>query len=164
MHEYALLWGIKRSFLRYLAHQPSSRASVGGGAASTTDHRFLFPASGAVDSLSPTSAGILRFEGDVRLTAYGGMLDLVVAEPWIEIDAISTRLSVVAYDADRNTLVRTVVADLTEQESEQDGSRSRHWEARLSATGAPVFGDVYVVGEMLDSAAVVPIDSSVGKM
>lgn len=151
MIEISFAWGIKQSFLRYLANLPGTQASVGGGAAFTKDNRFVFPAAEGVGKDGLTAAGTVKFEGEVRLTAHGGMLDLVLSDPWVDIDRRTARLSFVTNRSAGPGLVRTVVCELLEQPGESDDSR-RAWEARLADSGVHVFGDTYAAGEVLDPA------------
>ena len=151
MTEISFAWGIKQSFLRYLAKLPGTQASVGGGAAFTNDNRFVFPAAEGVGNDGLTVAGTVKFEGDVHLTAHGGMLDLILSDPWVDIDGRTARLSFVTHRSAGAGLARTVVCELLEQPGESDNSR-RAWETRLADTGVHVFGDTYAVGEVLDPA------------
>lgn len=72
-----LEWGIKQSLVRYVAGMADG-ALAAGGPATAVGGGFQFPA-----AARPQADGTLRFAGSVTLTAHGGMLRLVVAEPWL---------------------------------------------------------------------------------
>lgn len=73
----ALEWGIKQSLVRYIASMADG-SIVASDPATVTECGFRFPAT------PPLQAnGTLHFAGSVTLTAHGGMLRLVVAEPWL---------------------------------------------------------------------------------
>ena len=73
----ALEWGIKQSLVRYIAGMADG-AIVASEPATEAEGGFRFPA-----AAPPQAAGTLRFAGSVTLTGHGGMLRLVVAEPWL---------------------------------------------------------------------------------
>lgn len=73
----ALEWGIKQSLVRYIAGMADG-AIVASEPASVVEGGFRFLA-----ATPPQASGTLRFAGSVTLTGHGGMLRLVVAEPWL---------------------------------------------------------------------------------
>lgn len=73
----ALEWGIKQSLVRYIAGMADG-VVVAGEPATGAKGGFRFPT-----AAPPQADGTLRFAGSVMLTGHGGMLRLVVAEPWL---------------------------------------------------------------------------------
>lgn len=153
MTQSSLVWGVKRSFLRYLSNLPGTQASIADGAASTRDHRFVFPAADPIQSVR-TMMGTVKFEGEVRFTSHGGMLDVMLADPWLEIDGSTARLSFMT-NREAGRRERIVIADLLEQQA-TSGDSTRLWETTLAQPGVRVFGDTYLVGELMDPVWVVP--------
>ena len=146
MDSIACLWGIKASFLGYVAKQHGAEVSIGGGTATTTTNEFLFPATVDMPAIGPDG---MKFEGDVQFTAHGGMLNVVLADPWIQLDQNQTVLSVITGGYSGSTGTRTVIAELVEREPvDADGSVT--YNATLASTGVQVFDGVYAPGEPLD--------------
>lgn len=108
---WSLSWGIKASFLLYVGRQLGSEASVGGGAGYTSGHEFTFPESTESPVDLGAERGVLKFEGDVRLRAHGGLLDVWMADPWVELDAPVSTLSL-ASGRSPDRARRTVIAAL----------------------------------------------------
>lgn len=73
----ALEWGIKQSLVRYIAGMAEGMI-VASEPATGGEGGFRFPT-----AAPPQADGTLRFAGSVTLTGHGGMLRLVVAEPWL---------------------------------------------------------------------------------
>ena len=155
MTEFALLWGVRATFVRYVARQPGASASVGGGAASTSDNRFVFPSFSADASADSTAATTMEFAGSVQFTAHGGILDLLLADPWLEENRRTLRLSFATRGAN-GQLSRTAVAELIEKPAGRHDEGRRHWEAKLTQQGSAVFGGMYSPGESLDPVFLIP--------
>jgi hypothetical protein len=76
---HALEWGIKQSLVRYVLGMHDGSVAV-TKPASATEAGYRFPA----DAARPTSSdGALRFSGTVTLSGHGGLLKIVVADPWL---------------------------------------------------------------------------------
>lgn len=148
MDSIVCLWGIKASFLQYLARQRGSEASIGGAARTTPSREFLFPA--AERAVFPPAAGygLLKFEGDVQFSAYGGMLRVVLADPWIEFGEDRTVLSLVTGSYSGSEQGRLVVAELVERERTREGGWVVY-DATLAPSGVEVFNGVYAPGQPL---------------
>jgi hypothetical protein len=151
--EGSLRWGVKATFLHYLARTPGTRVSVGGGAGYLETGEFTFPAARYVDPDPEFRGGIVQFEGDVRFVGHGGLMSVGLAEPWIELDRCRARLSF-AHDGGHGEAgmpARVALADL-EWDVAERGEGSSGWRtasASLLPAGGPVFNDVYGVGEPL---------------
>ncbi|TAP39153.1 HtaA domain-containing protein [Arthrobacter sp. S39] len=154
MNSIACLWGIKASFMRYLAMQHGTQASIGGGAAATAKNEFLFPAAPGVGFLPAAGPGGMRFEGDVHFIAHGGLLNVVLADPWIQRVGDQILLSFITGEYSGSSVTPTVLAELVERQSaEDDGSVT--FDATLASSGIHVFGGVYAAGEPLDPIRIV---------
>ncbi|MGD6979063.1 MULTISPECIES: HtaA domain-containing protein [Citricoccus] len=149
-----LSWGVKGSFTRYVASMPDGRYGAGHGATETADGAFFFELDDASGYDPRAQEGLVKYRGDVRFKAHGGMLFVMIVDPWLEFHEDGVLLTVV--DAERwpDRDHRITLATLRPDER---GSRGlppgwRCQEARLSAEGAAVFNDVYPVGEVLEPA------------
>ncbi|MFC7859422.1 HtaA domain-containing protein [Arthrobacter koreensis] len=73
-----LVWGLKESFLAYVAGCPDGSVELSPGTGQLPDGSFYF----SPDPDAPAPA--LHFRGGVRLRAHGGMLDVCLADPRVE--------------------------------------------------------------------------------
>lgn len=141
-----LRWGIKASFVRYVAGMPDGTMSVTGGAVETPEG-FVFPVRDARSFDTKTGSGIVRFEGDVRFRAHHGMLQVRVADPELSVDERGARLSVEGPDGTRLT-----VAELGTPRPAEGGGLEIP--AALTAEAVSYFNDVYPEGTALDPLVV----------
>lgn len=139
-------WGIKASFLAYLAHLPDAAMSATDGAVDSPEG-FVFPLEDASDFDARTGAGELRFRGDVRLRGHGGMLSVRFANPRVTVDDVGPRLSV--EDA---VGARLRVATLGTPKSADGGGIEIP--AALTAEAVACFNDVYPEGTGLDPVVI----------
>lgn len=150
---FGMIWGIKRSFLAYLARQPGTRDMFGDGAGKLPTGQYSFDLSNDDDFDAVAPAGTLKFRGTVRLIAHRGHLVVTISDPWIVLDergsgrlSISTRTSESGEDSRRDLL------DLNAPRPGID-DRGLLWtgiEAALTASAVDVFNEVYPPGEPLD--------------
>jgi len=147
-----LSWGVKASFNRYVDSMPDGRRGAGYGAAETQDGVFFFELEDASDYDVDTRQGVVKYRGDVRYKAHGGMLFVMIVDPWLEFHGDLASLTVV--DAERwpQRDHRITLATLLPDEGGADRLPSgwRSLEARLSPRGVEVFNDVYSIGELLE--------------
>lgn len=146
-----LFWGIKRSFLQYIARMPDGDCSVTDGADPDVDARFRF----AVDRISPVvdHEWTVLCRGDVRFAGHHGMLFVQIADPMLTIRGTSGHLSVVdgpavregVRDARRTLASFDVVSDPDHADDIVTATG-----VRLVAEGAEIFNDVYPAGELFD--------------
>jgi hypothetical protein len=147
-----LSWGVKGSFTRYVDSMPDGRYGAGRGATETGGGIFFFELDDA-SGYDPTAReGIVKYRGDVRYKAHGGMLFVMVVDPWLEFHGDAAWLTVV--DAERwpDHDHRITLATLRPDEQGSRGLPTgwRCFEARLSPKGVEVFNEVYPVGEVLE--------------
>jgi hypothetical protein len=147
--EGVLCWGVKVTFLQYLARTPGTRVSVGGGAGYLETDEFAFPAARYVDADPELRRGIVQFEGDILVVGHGGLMSVGLAEPWIELNGSRATLSFAHLGPPAGTPARFAMAELEWNVAEGGGDSSgwRTAAARLLPTGGPVFNDVYAPGE-----------------
>lgn len=135
-----LIWGIKDSFLLYVGAIPDGICEVSGGVAPHSAGRFFFP---------PTHIEG-AFAGTLRVTAYGGILDVTVASPRIISSVDGQELVVETLDN-----ARPVMRVASLQSVESDGAGIAEYEATLLADAGSWLGDAYAVGTRLDRVTVV---------
>jgi Htaa len=137
-----LRWGIKASFISYVVGMPDGSMSVTDGAVADSGG-FLFPVRDASAFDSRTGSGILRFGGDVRLRAHGGMLQVRISDPELVVDEEGQRLSIEDSGGARLTIAHLGIP------SQTDGG-GLEIPAVLTAAGVPYFNDVYPERTPLD--------------
>ncbi|MDT9592128.1 HtaA domain-containing protein [Nocardioides zeae] len=144
-----LRWGIKQSFLEYIARMPDGRGTVSDGATPTEFNEMVFEPDGVERSDERVSR--LRFRGDVRFAGHHGFLFVRLADPWVSIEGDRGALSVLDVHepdtAPRIPLVTFAVSD------HQVVKAVEYWTAnavRLTEEGCEVFNKVYPPGELFD--------------
>ncbi|MFV2178564.1 HtaA domain-containing protein [Actinomadura sp. LOL_016] len=127
-----LLWGVKASFRQYVRQTGGTEEPH--GKATRREDRFAF---------EPAGDG-LRFEGEVRFQAHGGMLAVTVADPWI----VDGMLSVVDTDYLPDRTHRVDIARLGPV-TPAEGGRAEAI-PYLTTLGVRLLGDVYSVQTEMD--------------
>lgn len=135
-------WGVKSSFVSYVARMPDGAMSVTGGAASTDDG-YVFPVRDATDFDARTGSGTLRFEGDLRFRAHAGMLQVRLADPEVETTGNGAWLTVLDAAGERIPLCHLG----TPHPADGGGIEIP---TALTVQGVPYFNDVYPEGTSLD--------------
>ncbi|MET1064845.1 MAG: HtaA domain-containing protein [Arthrobacter sp.] len=148
-----LSWGIKRSFIDYIASLPDGSVSTADGATVSESSLFCFsPQSADYDADGGT--GVLRFRGDVRLAGHHGMLLVRLLDPWITFTSGSGVLSISTGDGgDHN---RAAVAFLSPPKPRRaDGSLVwDHVEVVISPEGSDLFDGQYAAGQPMDPLSI----------
>jgi hypothetical protein len=142
-----LEWGLKRSLYEYVSGT-NGEIVTAGAAVIAPNFRFNFPLMKAIQTDGPEGKTLLKFAGGMRFRAHQGLMEIVVDDPWIEMDSIGSRLSASLGSASE----RSVLADLAYIEPELRGRETR-WDevpARLARTGTGLFDFRYAPGEELD--------------
>ncbi|WP_375388640.1 HtaA domain-containing protein [uncultured Amnibacterium sp.] len=131
-----LRWGVKGSFLRYVERSGPSRIA---GYRGDPDGPFEFEWVSRED-------GTERFDGEIDITAHGGMLRLHLRDPWLRSAASGT--GVLSFDVVGDE--RQDVLDLVP--AERDGE----WAARLTTAAgtSDLFGGYYTAGTVMDAVFV----------
>ena len=148
-----LTWGIKRSFMDYIAGLPDGAVSAAGGATLTASGEFCFaPAGSEYDPARGT--GVLRFRGDVRVAGHHGMMFVRLLDPWVEFTAGHGVLSISTGDgggkerADVGTLRTAAPRNV-------DGFLVwEHVDVAISEAGSELFDGQYAAGQAMDKLVI----------
>lgn len=152
-----LTWGVKRSFLDYIAGLPDGSVSAAAGATLLEPGLFCFApdhvdeATGSAGSGydAARGTGALRFRGDVRLAGHHGMLLVRLLDPWITFTGGSGVLSISTGGSSQE---RTTVAFVRAAAPRAvDGSLVwEHVEVVISPEGSELFDGQYAAGQPMD--------------
>lgn len=135
-----LRWGIKSSFLEYLAGLDDVVIETSGGASRGADGTFSWPGEWVQSGMSTT--------GRVLIRAHGGMLELDIADPALALEQERTVLEITQHGrriivaTSNQVLTRGGVAELA---------------LTLTAAGAQAFGGVYPMGTPLDALTLIEV-------
>jgi hypothetical protein len=148
-----LSWGVKQSFRSYI-DAAGGTVDLAAGAERAPDGAFLFP-EGPESTLARGPDGRLtgqgRFEGQVSFKAHGGMLNVVLTDPWVEATEGGLVLTVAASATRRVTFAKLDAAAMT---TEGDATALP---AAITLDGMFILGDHYPPGTALDVVRVVGV-------
>ena len=140
-----LTWGVKQSFRGYI-DAAGGTIAVAGGAERAPDG-FLFP-QGPESTLAQGPDGRLtgvgRFQGQVSFNAHGGMLNVVLTDPWVEATEAGLILTVAA-SATRRVAFAKLDADAMTTEGD-----ATVLPTAITLDGMFILGDHYPPGTVLD--------------
>ncbi|MGV9869509.1 HtaA domain-containing protein [Rhodococcus koreensis] len=136
MRPVALLWGVKDSFVAYIAR--FGEISIKAPAMRVGD-RFRFPLVEHDDQLS-------QFSGSVVFTAHGSALNVEITDPWIH-SAPTPHLTVAGTVATRTAGQRLRLAELSSSVASEPDQTV---DTELASAGAVVFDFQYRSSEKLD--------------
>jgi hypothetical protein len=144
-----LVWGVKQSFRNYV-EATGGTIEAAGEAERLEDGVFAFaPAPDAASALDsggrPT--GTVKFQGEVRFQAHGGMLSVFLADPSIELDAEGAVL-MVADAPSRKFRIPIARLDLSAAEPLVEGGLSIP--SAVTIEGMQLLGDHYPPRTPLD--------------
>lgn len=151
-----LRWGVKTSFLAYLERMPDGAIDE-IGAAVLADGVVRFPAAEGDDA---GASAPLRFAGGIRCTGHAGMLDLAIADPWLEEGPGGRELSIADPYAPGARVALATVADLIAgtvagPAGAPPTPARRGTGLALTAAGADLFFGPYEAGTPLDDFVIV---------
>ncbi|MEU9168671.1 HtaA domain-containing protein [Streptomyces sp. NPDC048420] len=129
----ALIWAVKESFTAYVR---SFGAIELTRPAEETADGFRFP-------LATVEGDVLKFVGAAIFRAHAGLLDVVVADPWLHTSGTGWFISVA--DVSQPTGPRTRIASLPGPPAAVLGAH----DAVLTRDGTPLFDHQYRTGETL---------------
>lgn len=133
MSEVVLDWGVKASFRGYVAAAGGAITVVPPAIAGDDIARF---------PMAISEPGDVRFRGAIRFTAHHGLLDVTIADPWIEASENGSNLTAAGTSGRR-----IAIATLGPPEAIVGGTRRS---AALTRAGCSLLGDFYRVGTALD--------------
>lgn len=137
--ETGLAWGVKASFLRYVASDTTSETTISAGAGELVGGGFYFTPADA-------TATRLAFRGIVSFRAHGGLLRVVIADPVIDLETATMHVRV-----DEQGTLRPLV-DLELPDPDRSGG-FHTWHdvsSSLRPESVEAFGDVYGPGTPFD--------------
>lgn len=137
----ALHWGVRESFVRYVATMPGGEVSVGGGATMSPRNDFVFPLVDDDQFDWSAANGVLRFGGDLRMVGHHGMLQVTIAHPVLELADGLGRLLIASPTQEDGVFA---IVDVQERPSEDGGVRL--FSTALVPGAVPFFNDVYPAG------------------
>ena len=146
-----LSWGIKQSFNQYVDATRDGQRGAGAGATEMPDGTFFFELADATEFDPATGLGIIKYQGDVRYKAHGGVLFVMIVDPWLEFGRNGAELSVVNTEHWPQRDNRMVLATL--EPSEALLGLPPGWaclQALITPSGVELFNNVYAPGEALD--------------
>lgn len=148
-----LHWRIKDSFVRYVLAGSDGAYAVTDGAEDDGNGNFFFPVRSV--ERDAEDGWRLRFGGDVRFSAHGGMLRVAFVDPVVTIGATIGTLEVSSAGGSTVTIARVERAEPQRREG------LLFWpplSAGLTKDGVGLLGGVYPVGELLDPLRIVLAD------
>jgi hypothetical protein len=151
-----MVWGVKSTFLNYVAQSPGSRQQTGFGSGRTASGEFFFAMSDDSEFDRDSLTGRLRFQGLVQLSAHRGMLRVQLINPWLTVAKTEATLCVLdtsrpLEDDARIDLVRVVLDPPT-----TDG-QTIMWQSAdtyIAESASALFNNVYPAGEPFDPMTV----------
>lgn len=152
-----LTWGIKQSFVSYITG-PIAHGSITTSGNATGAYPFSW-SSGSSTLNADATAGSASFTGTVAFTGHGGLLDLTLSNPRIELtgattgtlyaDVVSKSLSSGQPESFPGVAFASLVlpaATISDSTATWSGVT-----ATLTETGAPAFAGFYAAGTALDT-------------
>lgn len=146
-----LTWGIKRSFIRYIAGLADGSHSERDGAYLSESSSFTFPVAPETGTISD---GVLRFRGTVRIGGHGGMLGVLLSDPCIEMSGDTGILSVIDPAGYPGRYRRVPLAELVIERDVHEGVQILRCAASLAEPGVEVFAGHYPQGVDLDPVVI----------
>jgi Htaa len=151
-----LEWGIKSSFLSYLDGLGDSVTVTNDGVRRDVScDTFIFPFDAYTEL--PGGGFRLEFRGDLRLKAHGGMLLVILMNPWLTMTHEGAELSVVDLMAWPDASRRETIGVSTGNPEER-GSGVLEVPLQLTANGVDLFNNVYPAGTDLSPARLLLIE------
>lgn len=143
-----LKWGVRESFVRYVASLPDGSFHCSAGAATG------FPSAGPwtfeyVGESVRDDARVLKFRGDLRFRGHGGMMFVMLLDPWLALGSTAAELSVVDLAAWPDTSVRTALARTPAGWTSEQFADAVEVPLQLDQAGSELFNGIYPVGSAL---------------
>lgn len=150
-----LHWGVKASFMDYIAAMPDSQASAVDGATATDGNVIVFEPASPSPPRPEDADLLLAFRGHVRFSGHSGLLFVRITDPWITVRGGEAVLTILDPHMPKEK-PRLPLARLTlEQRAAPDDIRI--WiskDVHLMEEGMALFNEVYPAGEQMEPLAV----------
>jgi hypothetical protein len=159
-----MLWGVKSSFRRYVARMPDGVCDISREVTTPGEGQFGFPLAGFDQgSFEPIGADLARFEtsevvryrfdGAIRFSAHGGVLDVHIAEPWLDRADDRWSVSCLSGEGEHRVVLAVGATRLTGVPVAEKQTRAADVEVVdliLAPRGTDLFAGNYPPGEELD--------------
>lgn len=144
-----LRWGVKASFREYVGEIEGSSQGMLPGPGRFERGLFVFDPDPSATLWVDSEPRVLAYAGAAQFTAYSGLMDVVIRDPWVEFDDAGARLTIADPAA---PAARLHLANLKPAEPQRvrDVFRWGQVSARLAIGGMRVFDGVYAPGSELD--------------
>ena len=147
-----LRWGVKRSFVEYIARMPDGRMSVLEGASLSELNELVWrPDLSGDASEGSADERTYAFKGDVRYGGHGGLLFVQLADPLVtvrgDVGEMTVLDSLSKVEGARLHLVTFIVDGSINADGVDLLTAS---DVRLTEQGAEVFNAVYAAGEQFE--------------
>lgn len=147
-----LTWGVKRSFVSYVAGLDDGEFEATDGATMTPGHIFHFPLASTADFDSATGLGTVQFRGRIRIGGHFGMMELLIRDPRLLITDRGAQL--LAPDPDAGGRL-TPLAELTISTARLSTQQPlTDLPTELSPEGIVLFNRQYLPGEEMDPVTI----------
>lgn len=148
-----LTWGIKASFIAYIAGLPDGTVSAAAGASEIQPGLFHFSFAES-DYDQARGAGVLRFRGDVRLAGHHGMLFVRLLDPWIEVTGDRGVLSISTGDDAGRDRIDVGTLSVASPATADDTLLWTGMGVLVTAGGSELFDGQYAAGQPMDPLTV----------
>ncbi|WP_026928119.1 HtaA domain-containing protein [Granulicoccus phenolivorans] len=147
-YPYGLLWGIKSSFVTYIARMPDGQGSLSDGATTHESDKLecFFP----LDRETAQAEQTWSFRGDVRFSGHANMLFVRIAHPRLEARGDRTVLTIAPVYPDETARIELATVRLERGPRYPDVDVWHGTEVLLTEAGADIFNNVYAPGEPLE--------------
>jgi len=150
-----LHWGIKGSFMDYIAAISDGQALATDGATPTAGNVLVFEPAPPPPPEPEDADLMLAFRGGVRFSGHSGLLFVRIIDPWISVHGRDAVLTV--RDPNKpDSRPRLPLARFTLEPRPASGD-IRIWVSKiveLAEEGTALFNDVYPAGEAMEPLAV----------
>lgn len=159
MHERHLVWGVRESYVNYVRSLPdgTERCSDGARALDNVGNRPAWAFECSETAPADVEPDELRFRGDLRFSGHGGMMFVMILDPWISFTTTGARMTVVDLAAWPDTSVRMTLAESRPGWHQQSGSLAEI-PLVLHEAGCEVFGNIYPAGTLLSPLHIVDVE------
>ncbi|KAA9159028.1 hypothetical protein FPZ12_020980 [Amycolatopsis acidicola] len=144
-----LTWGIKSSFVAYVARTPDGKAYLSRGAGVNERNEILFPHK--ENEATDANGTVFAFGGLVQFDAHFGMMSVRISEPRVTVIDGKGELTVPNPDSAGGEYMRLVTFDLAGPVADDGRERWDATDVRLAPEGVELFGETYQAGEPFET-------------